>query len=246
MTIERSAQESAVVMPSFLLSSRHIGAFLLAALVVLLFPGQGSQTYAAQVQDMPPGTVGHCFDGDTLRFTDRRVVRLAGIDAPELGAPLQKAGYYAREARKLLSATVLRQRVRLLPAGTVHRDNYGRFLAEVLLPDGRSLNDLMIASGAAFFYPHNDLDSRLQERLLAAQQEAIRERRGMWEHVLAQPVAEKTYLGNRQSLRFFPTDCPEAQRIKPRNRVHFGTLMDAFMAGYAPARICPFWPTAHQ
>lgn len=30
--------------------------------------------------------------------------------------------------------------------------------------------------------------------------------------------------------------------MKPRNRIHFGTLMDAFMAGYAPARVCPFWP----
>ena len=74
------------------------------------------------------------------------------------------------------------------------------------------------------------------------QHEAIAARRGMWAHLLTLPAAKKTYLGNRESMRFFPTDCAEVQHIKPRNRVFFGTLMDAFMAGYAPARPCNFWP----
>ena len=65
----------------------------------------------------------------------------------------------------------------------------------------------------------------------------------LWD-VLTLPAAKKTYLGNRESMRFFPTDCAEVQQIKPRNRVFFGTLMDAFMAGYAPARPCNFWPDA--
>ncbi|MDE5879487.1 MAG: nuclease, partial [Desulfovibrio sp.] len=73
---------------------------------------------------------------------------------------------------------------------------------------------------------------------------AIHERRGLWAHLLELPLAQETYVGNRGSLRFFPVKCPEARHIKPRNRVHFGTLMDAFLAGYAPARVCVFWPEA--
>ena len=101
----------------------------------------------------------------------------------------------------------------------------------------------MVREGAAFVYPHKGQDPELLERLLSLQRQAIQQRKGMWEHLLSLPVAHQTYLGNRNSQRFFPADCTEAQRIKPRNRVYFGTLMDAFLLGYAPARVCPFWPT---
>ena len=192
----------------------------------------------------PLGAVAHCFDGDTFKLTDRRVVRLAGIDSPELSKGSVKAQFFAREAREQLSTFAKGQQVQLLQAGVKHRDPHGRILAEVLLPDGTSLNEAMVRNGAAYFYPHQDLSPQLQERLRSLQQEAITARRGMWAFLLSQPVAKNTYLGNKESLRFFPADCAEAQHIRPRNRVYFGNLMDAFMAGYAPARLCPFWPVA--
>lgn len=189
----------------------------------------------------PEGVVARCFDGDTFKLTDRRVVRLAGIDTPEMGRD-HKAQYYAREARQELNALAKGQKVRLFAAGVKRKDHYGRIVADVRLEDGRSLNDLMIGRGAAFYYPHQDQNPHLQQRLRALQEQAINERRGLWAHLLSLPLARLNYTGNRDSLRFFPADCPEAQRIKPRNRVYFGTLMDAFLAGYAPARVCRFWP----
>lgn len=190
----------------------------------------------------PLGFVANCFDGDTFKLTDRRIVRLAGIDAPELSKGDRKGQLFAREAREQLTGLTQGQQVMLLQAGVKHRDIHGRILAEVLLPDGSSLNEIMVRNGAAYFYPHRDLSPQLQERLRNLQHEAIAERRGMWGFLLSQPVAKNTYLGNKESLRFFPADCAEAQSIRPRNRVYFGNLMDAFMAGYAPARVCPFWP----
>ncbi len=188
------------------------------------------------------GIVAYCFDGDTIKLADRRIVRLAGIDAPEMAHENRKAQYYARTSKNELVKFCLGKRVRLYGAGISSRDRYGRLVAEVYLENGKSLNELMLASGAAFFYPHQDLSPTFQEKLREIQQNAIRDRQGMWKHLLSLPIARKNYLGNRSSLRFFPMNCQEAQSIKPRNRVHFGTLMDAFLAGYAPARICPFWP----
>lgn len=215
-------------------------AALLAAICCLFLP------LAAHAEEdplpQPKGVVARCFDGDTLKLTDRRVVRLAGIDSPEAGHDGKKSQYYAREAREVLNSLAQGQKVRLLTAGIKNRDRHGRIIADVVLEDGQSLNDLMIKRGAAFFYPHQDLSPQLQERLLALQQEAIAARRGLWAHLLSLPLAMAAYTGNRDSLRFFPADCPDAQRIKPRNRVHFGLLMDAFLAGYAPARVCSFWP----
>ncbi|MCR5563212.1 MAG: thermonuclease family protein [Desulfovibrio sp.] len=189
------------------------------------------------------GQVSVCFDGDTLKLNDRRIVRLAGIDAPEVAHKNLQAQYYSREARLLLIKLAKGRKVSLLPAGSEEKDAYGRIIADVILPDGSSLSDAMVSSGAAFFYPHKNLTPSLQKRLLELQRQAMREKRGMWQHILSSPIAKQNYIGNRTSLRFFPEDCPEAQRIKPRKQMHFGTLLDAFHAGYAPARICPFWPT---
>ena len=211
--------------------------FFLLSLAVAVSP-----VSAAEPLPKPHGAVAKCFDGDTIKLTDRRTVRLAGIDAPEMDHGAEKPQYYARESFEQLSQLTRGKDVRLAAVDAKGKDHYGRVVADVLLPDGRSLSDIMVRNGAAFVYPHKDLDARFLERLRKLQQEAIADRRGMWAHILALPAAKKTYLGNRESSRFFPTDCPEVQQIKPRNRVFFGTLMDAFMAGYAPARACNFWP----
>lgn len=194
----------------------------------------------------PEAVVASCLDGDTLKLTSRRTVRLAGIDTPEMGGRNKKPRYYAREARELLTALSRGQDVTLYQPSDTPQDKYGRLIADVCLPDGRSLNALMLESGAAFFYPHADLDPAYQNWLKSLQTTAIHERRGMWAWILAQPLALESYTGNKESRRFFPADSPDAQRIKPRNRVHFGTLMDAFLAGYAPARHTSPWPEAAQ
>lgn len=190
----------------------------------------------------PAGVVARCFDGDTLMLADRRIVRLAGIDAPELAHDGEKAQYYARQSREELTRLAKGQKVRLFAAGINSRDRHGRIVADARLEDGQSLSDLMLSRGAAFYYPHQDQSPQFQERLRGLQEQAVNERQGLWAQLLSLPLAHENYTGNRTSLRFFPAACPEAEHIKPRNRIYFGTLMDAFLAGYAPARICPFWP----
>lgn len=230
---------------SFLAGKKHTPAqvFALILLCLLALTGAASVAPAADQQAVT-GKVAKCFDGDTLKLTDRRTVRLAGIDAPEMDHGKRKPQYYAREAMDQLTHLAQGKEVRLVSVDPKGKDHYGRIVADVILPDGRSLSDTMVRNGAAFVYPHSELNSHFQERLRKLQHEAIAARRGMWAYILTLPAAKKTYLGNRESMRFFPTDCAEVQHIKPRNRVFFGTLMDAFMAGYAPARPCNFWPDA--
>lgn len=195
----------------------------------------------------PDGIVTSCLDGDTFKLRDRRIVRLAGIDTPELNKRTRKPQYYAREAAAILASMTRGQKVELRAAGKESRDRYGRLVAEALLPGGESVNETMLARGAAFFYYHSGLDSDLVRRFQEVQRQAISERRGMWDHILSLPQAQETYVGNKNSRRFFPSSSPESQKIKPRNRVFFGNLMDAFMAGYAPARTrqgSSLWPDA--
>ncbi|MDR2574037.1 MAG: thermonuclease family protein [Desulfovibrio sp.] len=219
--------------------------FCLAADGVLAGQGNAPSTPAPRAKNASgaEGVVAHCFDGDTVKLTDRRVVRLAGIDAPEMPHEGAKAQYYAREARRELVRLAQGQKIRLVAVEKGEgKDAHGRAVADLRLGDGRSLSELMVGGGMAFFYPHQGLDADFQRRLLNLQKKAIAEKRGLWARLLSLPLALRNYTGNHASMRFFPADCPEAQRIKPRNKVYFGTLMDAFLAGYAPARICLFWP----
>ena len=221
---------------------------LLLCFLLLLsaLPAMSAQADAV-LPGEPEGIVASCLDGDTFKLRDRRVVRLAGIDTPELNKRDRKPQYYARESAAILTAMTRGQKVRLQAAGQEARDRYGRIVAEIFLPGGESVNEAMLAQGAAFFYYHAGLDADLVRRLQNIQSRAISERRGMWAHILSLPQAQETYVGNRNSRRFFPSDSPESRKIKPRNRVFFGNLMDAFMAGYAPARTkkgSAIWPDA--
>lgn len=91
-------------------------------------------------------------DGDTLvvdidlgfEVTVRRRLRLAGLDCP---APFTEAGRAAREAVVAWFAGTAEVVVRTQRDRT---EKYGRYLAEVLDRDGRSLNGFLVESGLAF------------------------------------------------------------------------------------------------
>lgn len=193
--------------------------------------------------------VDYCIDGDTLRLANGQLVRLAGIDTPELEHDDQPPQYYADESRLLLQKLVLGKNIFLRPVTDSSRhnptliiDRHKRLVAEVVLPDGTSVNERMVAEGAAFVYPHKEHPREYTLKLLRLQQEAMATSKGFWKRILSDPAVERPYVGNRNSLRFFPAGCPEIKRINPRNRIPFSTLEDAFCAGYAPARVCPVWP----
>lgn len=217
--------------------------FLALIMLFLLLQPVGVSSYAQNSPvSHPAGVAAYCFDGDTMKLKDRRIVRLAGIDAPEVPHRDQMGQFYSRQAKELLKKLVKGKTINLEFPGMSIKDKYGRLIAEAFLEDGQSVNEILVSNGAAFFYPHDDLDPQFQEKLRQLQAEAIQERRGFWKELLEMPLAAESYFGNRQSRRFFPANCVEAAAIKPRNKVHFGNLMDAFLAGYAPARICVFWP----
>lgn len=224
--------------------ARLAGASIFFFIFFILLTCNDCVSTTRQSLEHPDGTVANCFSGDTLKLTDRRVARLAGIDAPDPGKKGGKAQFYGRQARDELLGLARGKKVKLLLPGIVTHDRHGRIIANVMLDEDHSLNEMMVERGAAFFFPHQDLNPEFQERLRDLQAEAIKERRGLWANLLALPIARNNYVGDRETLRFFPENCPAAQKIKPRNRIHFGTLMDAFLSGFAPARICPFWPDA--
>jgi endonuclease YncB( thermonuclease family) len=110
-------------------------------------------------------------DGDTLdvlREGKAVRVRLHGIDTPE------KAQAFGTRARQFSSELVFQKHVTVQVHDT---DRSGRLVGEVLLPDGRSLNQELVRAGLAWWsrqYAPNDTNlAQLEAAAHAAQ-------RGLW------------------------------------------------------------------
>jgi len=124
-------------------------------------------------------------DGDTLlaRMPGRRDpvrVRVIGVDTPETVKPDTPVACFGPQASAFSK--------HLLPPGTIVRaahehggdtDRYGRELWDVWLPDGRFLESVLAAAGAARAYPYPPQveHAELIGRLAA---EARSRRRGLW------------------------------------------------------------------
>jgi endonuclease YncB( thermonuclease family) len=110
-------------------------------------------------------------DGDTIVVTAGRTtekIRLWGIDSPEMGQPFGKA------AKHFTSEACFGRTVTLEERG---RDRYGRTLAIVRLSDGRSLNEMLVGEGMAWWY-YSFAPKALE--LSALEREARRRRIGLW------------------------------------------------------------------
>jgi micrococcal nuclease len=172
-------------------------------------------------------------DGDTVRLADGRLVRYIGVDAPEIDHANGTAQPFGFEARTRNVEWVEGKTVRL-EFDSERYDHHGRTLAYVFLPDGALVNERLLQSGLAFCL-YTLPNVKYEKRLLAAQRDAMRARRGLWQ---GWNEADGRYLGNRNSRRFHAANCPEGKRISRQNRFTFSKRWDAFWAGYAPAREC--------
>lgn len=109
-------------------------------------------------------------DGDTIEMlmNGRAVrIRLFGVDAPEKGQPFgEKARQYASE---LCFGKTVRMEKR-------SKDQYGRIVAEIYLPDGTSLNHRLVAAGFAWQYTQFSKSPELAR----AQEKARLEKKGLW------------------------------------------------------------------
>jgi endonuclease YncB( thermonuclease family) len=119
-------------------------------------------------------------DGDTLSvLPDGRTVtvRLQGIDAPERRQP------FGTRAKQFASSLAFGQVVAVHVKG---RDRNARILADVILPDGRNLNQELVRAGFAWWFRRYSSDATLG----ALEAEARAARRGLWADPNAVPPWE--------------------------------------------------------
>jgi endonuclease YncB( thermonuclease family) len=200
---------------------------------------------AALAAGAPPGDfsarVVGVSDGDSLTVLKGHTqirVRLHGVDAPESEQD------FGSRAKQTASALAFGKDVTVRP---VDVDRYGRTVAVVVLPDGRVLNHELLRAGMAWWYrryaPGDVTLARLEAEARAA-------RRGLWAQASpvppwdwrrgrgVSPAQTSEVVGNRRSLVYHRSSCPNAARVAPANRVRFDSEAAAAAAGYRPGKDC--------
>ncbi len=151
------------------------GAFFMSAIWL-----SGAQAFCPAPGGLTPVAVQRVVDGDTLRLSDGRSVRMIGLNTPELGKNGRSDEPFAVVARKRLEALVAASdgQVGLLP-GKESKDHYGRTLAHVYGADGTNLEAQMLAEGLGFqvaVAPNVDLVACQQAAENSARQAGL----GVW------------------------------------------------------------------
>lgn len=109
-------------------------------------------------------------DGDTIKVLHEgkaERIRLSGIDCPEKTQP------FGTRAKQFTSEQAFGTAVTVQPTGRAHR---GRTIAEVILSNGRSLNQELLKAGLAWWFRKYSKDVRLG----ALEEEARLAKRGLW------------------------------------------------------------------
>ncbi len=164
----------------------------LLTICLVLILAFGVKLLAPQAQEHAPdrliGQVIHVGDGDSITLLDqqqqRHRIRLGEIDAPEIGQAFGQA------AKRALHQLVHQQQVEVALLDT---DQYGRIVGTVYLDD-LDVNAYMLSQGMAWVYRQH----LRRPELIALEQEAQAQKRGLWQQPENQRIAPWIYRQNNR------------------------------------------------
>jgi len=140
-------------------------------------------------------TVVNVVDGDTAdvdvpdgKYEHTRI-RLWGIDTPETKSDEFGVMYFGPQAAEFTTKLVLGKPVTIyLDAENRTRDKYDRLLAYVQLPDGKFLNEALVAEG--FAYADLRFRHSLYNKYRQLEADARRSEKGLWQKVTREQLPE--------------------------------------------------------
>jgi endonuclease YncB( thermonuclease family) len=141
-------------------------------------------------QSVPLFAVQRVVDGDTVRLSDGRSVRMIGLNAPETGKKGRTAEPFADAARQRLQSLIDENGGQVgVIVGEQSQDHYGRTLANLFGQQGANLEAQLLVEGLGYqiaIAPNVALLDCQQ----AAEQIARQARLGLWKTPPVQPVGQ--------------------------------------------------------
>lgn len=142
-------------------------------------------TQAEDPKILQQATLIKVVDGDTIVVSVNReneVVRILGIDTPEVDDATKTVGCLGKQATKMAKSILINNKIVFLEADPTQgdRDKYQRLLRYVWIGDGKAdFGKLMIVSGYASEYTYN-LSYKHQSEYKQVEQEARSAKKGLW------------------------------------------------------------------
>jgi len=126
------------------------------------------------------GITAKIIDGDTIHLQDRRKVRFIGINTPEIGRKGKASQPFAKQAYRALVKLLKNNKKVGLSYDQDKKDRYKRLLAYVVLVDGQSVEQALLAQGLAYsiVIPPN---AKHIDCYRAIEEEARKSRLGVWQ-----------------------------------------------------------------
>jgi len=136
-------------------------------------------------------TVSRVYDGDTVKLSDGRKLRLIGINTPEMGSSDRQPEPFAQLATRFVRARMKESNIVQIRYGVQKKDRYGRLLVHIFLKDKRNLNALMLEQGLArtLHVPPNNWQFHCYDNL---DKQAQRLKTGLWSNPQFQTSKIKT------------------------------------------------------
>jgi micrococcal nuclease len=177
--------------------------FATAALAAFIVFYQPSEARVSRLRYSSPQKVADIINGKSFTLADGTIVRLASLQVPnrEETTGLRRAGEpMGEESHQFLKQMIQGKEVQLRPEPAL-LDRKGRRVAQAKLLDGKPVQLAMLEAGMAVVYPFADNREFLPE-MLAAEESARKQQRGIWAHPYWQPVPAEILA------------CPEKERYQ--------------------------------
>ena len=161
-------------MLDYLKKAPFIGAFFFVSLLSVQSSQSDTEQLCQAHEYDEVATLEKVYDGDTIKLTDGRKVRLIAINTPEMGHSQRPEQAYAADARDTLRKLFIKNRRVKLKWGKDKKDRFKRLLAHVFTEDGQNVAALLIRRGLGYEW---QIDC-----YFSLEQEAKRASRGIWNH----------------------------------------------------------------
>ncbi|MCK4864836.1 MAG: thermonuclease family protein [Gammaproteobacteria bacterium] len=214
--------------------------FVFIALSICLPAKVSADTCAAQLFHETVN-VSHIYDGDTIRLTDGRKLRLIGINTPERGRDGNKDQPFYLSAKKQLQQIVKNNKNQLkIVLGKEKNDRYKRLLAHVFTINGKNISATLLRNGQGFSItiPPN---IRFLNCYKNAEKEAQNNKRGIWNHAFSKPIRASSI---SNSTLGFQRASGTVKRIG-KSRSSFWLNLDANFAIRILKKDLPYFNSVH-
>ena len=137
---------------TFTKKALFMSVFFMSVIYSLFFPVLvfADECNSDVLSDADLVTVKWVYDGDTLLLTDKRKIRLIGIDTPEVKHHKQRKQAYSAKAREALRELLKKNNYKVtLRYGDERKDRYARTLAHVYTLNGINVSTWLLEKGFA-------------------------------------------------------------------------------------------------